>query len=181
MINNFPILKINDYILREQEEDDLNDFFYYFSNPDVNKYILCEPVTSIEDARKELYYWRNLYYDNKGIYFAIATKKDNKMIGSIGINNINNTHQRAELSYDLAKEYWGKGIMTQAINKLTKYIFLNSNINRIEAFIATDNKASEFLLKKCNFTLEGTLRQHRSHLGNKVDVFIFSYLKSDIK
>ena len=180
MIKNFPTLDIKDYILREQEEDDLNDFFEYFSDPNVNKYILCNPVTCLEDARKELYYWRNLYYNNQGIYFAIADKKNNKMIGSIGINNINQHHQRAELSYDLASPYWQKGIMTKAINVVANYVFLNSDINRIEAFIAIDNIASKKLLAKCNFTFEGTLRHHRIHLGKKVDVYIYSYLRQDM-
>jgi len=173
----FPIIDLGDYILREQGENDIADFFAYFSDPKVAQYILCPPIKNIEEARRELYYWRNLFYNNQGIYFAIADKKDNKMIGSIGFNNYNSLHQRIELSYDLAHAYWRRGIMTKAINAVVNYVFNNMPINRIEAYCASQNTSSILLLKKCKFIQEGLLRGHRLHLGKFEDVYIFSLLK----
>ncbi len=176
----FPFIDIGEYILREQDENDISSFFEYYTDPIVNKYILCPPIKDLEEARKELYYWRNLFYNNHGIYFAIADKKNNKMIGSIGFNNYRPNHQRIELSYDLAFNYWRKGIISNAINNLVKYIFKNWKINRIEAFVATENIASIKLLQKCKFTNEGTLRQHRIHNNRMIDVCVFSLIKMDL-
>lgn len=174
----FPVIDLGNYILREKTVDDTVDFFNYYSDPEVNKYILCDIPQDIEDARRELYYWRNIFYHNDGIYFAIARKDNSKLIGSIGLTSRNNYHRRIELSYDLAKEYWRKGITTAAIKAVTKYAFEEMQMNRIEAFTSINNLPSKNLLLKNGFELEGLLRKHRYYKGNYVDVYIFSMLRT---
>lgn len=180
----FPLIDLGDYILREKCDGDVADFFAYYSDPEVNKFILCDIPTDIETARRELSYWRNVFYQNDGIYFAIAEKSTNRMIGSIGLTGFNSYQSRIEISYDLAKEFWNRGIMKSAINAVVKYAFENfhyGRINRIEAFTSTANEPSKHLLLKTGFVLEGVLRQHRYHRGNFVDVCSFSMLRSDYR
>ena len=176
---NFPIIDLGDFILREKQEEDIEDFFRYYSDPEVNKNILTTIPQDLEDARRELYYWRNIFYQNDGIYFAIATKNDNKIIGSIGLTSYNIYNSRIELSYDLAKEFWRKGIMTKAIKAVLAYGFQSLDVNRIEAFTSVENIASRNLLLKCNFTFEGVLRQHRYHNNSYRDACVFSLLRSE--
>jgi ribosomal-protein-alanine N-acetyltransferase len=176
----FPTIDLEDVILREKNDEDVENFFRYYSDPEVSKFILCTIPTNLEETRHEIHYWRNVFYHNDGIYFAIADKKTNHMIGSIGLASYNSYQKRIELSYDLAKEYWRNGIMTRAINAVVKYGFEILDINRIEASVSVENIASKNLLLKCGFTLEGILRQHRLHKKKFYDVYFFSLLKSDI-
>lgn len=177
----FPIFDLGDVVLREKQESDIADFFCYYSDPEVSKFILCDIPQAIEDAARELRYWRGVFYQNDGIYFAIADKKTNKMIGSIGLTSHNTYQSRIEISYDLAKEYWRRGITTRAMKVVIDYAFDVLKVNRIEASVSCDNIASKELLLKCGFTLEGVLRQHRYHRGSFVDVYFFSMLKSDLE
>jgi len=56
--------------------------------------------------------------------FAFAITVDNTVIGSIGIFRQENIHrQTAELGYYIAEEYWGKGIMTEAVKQICAYVF----------------------------------------------------------
>lgn len=176
----FPEIDLGDIILREKQDSDVEEFFRYYSDPEVNKFILCEIPRDLEEARRELHYWRGIFYQNDGIYFAIGDKKTGKMIGSIGLTSHNAYQSRVEISYDLAKEFWGRGIMTRAIAAVVKYAFEVFRVNRIEAFASTENLPSIHLLKKCHFTVEGILRQHRYHRGRFVDVYSFSLLKEDL-
>lgn len=176
---NFPIIDLGDYILREKSENDVVNFFNYYSDPEVNRYILCEIPQDLEGARRELYYWRNVFYRGDGVYFAIARKDTNQLIGSIGLTSLNKYHNRIEISYDLAKQYWRQGITSKAIQAVSKYAFEMMNVNRVEAFTSVDNIASEKLLIKNGYTLEGTLRQHRYHKGNYVNAYVFSLLRSE--
>lgn len=178
----FPTIDLGDVILREkgQDEKDVENFLAYYSDPEVNKYILCEIPQTLEEAKRELYYWRNIFYYNDGLYFAIARKDNNQLIGSIGLTSHNTYQSRVELSYDLARPYWRKGITTKAVKAVIKYAFEVLKVNRIEAFTSTFNTPSKDLLLKAGFTLEGILRQHRFHRGKYVDVFIFSLLKEEI-
>ena len=175
----FPTIDLGEYVLREKTDDDAQSFFNYYCDPEVNKFILCEMPKDVEEARKELAYWRNFFYQNDGIYFAIARKDNNQLIGSIGLTTYNSYHSRIELSYDLNKEYWRQGITFRAIKKVTEYGFDKFRVNRIEAFTATHNTPSKNLLEKCGFALEGTLRQHRYHRGSYVDAYSFSFLHQD--
>lgn len=184
----FPTINIGDIILREQNDEDINNFFQYYSNPQVTKYILCHIPTNLEEARKELSFWRNIYYRGDGVYYAITLKKNNEMIGTIGLSGYNSYQSRIEVSYDLSQKYWRKGIMSAALKKVISYGFnnfaQNNNrrpINRIEAYVATENDASKNLLIKCGFEVEGILRQHRYHKGKYVDVFCLSILRQDFE
>jgi ribosomal-protein-alanine N-acetyltransferase len=175
----FPTIDLGDFILREQTLEDAADFLEYYSDPEVSKYIVSFIPNTVEEARSEIRYWINVFGYNDGLYFAIARKSDNKMIGSVGVSGVNRSHNRIEASYDLAKEYWGQGIMTKALKAVLKYAFEELKFNRIEAFAMPDNIGSQKVLEKCGFAFEGILRQHRFHNGKYVDIGIYSVLYQD--
>ena len=175
----FPTFDLGNFVLREKQESDVENFFNYYSKPEVNEFILCEIPQNVEEARRELLYWRGVYYQNDGAYFAIADKKDNRMIGSIGVTGYNSYQKRIEISYDLDSNYWRRGISTKAIAQIVKYAFEEWHVNRIEASVSIYNIPSKNLLLKCGFTLEGILRQHRLHRGRFVDVYFFSMLREE--
>lgn len=61
---------------------------------------------------------------NENDTFAFAIIVDNKVVGSIGVFRQENIHrQTAELGYYVAEEYWGRGIMTEAVKQICEYVF----------------------------------------------------------
>lgn len=170
----FPVLDLDDqYILREQTQEDTENFFRYYTNPEVGKYILASKPATLLEASKEIQYCRNLFYTKQGIYWAIAKKSDNQMIGAIGFY-MNNTHHRAEITYDLAHEYWRQGITLKAIHAVVQYALTNMNVSRIEAVTRHENTASMELLKKAGFAHEGTLKNYRFYNGRAWDIEMFA-------
>lgn len=84
--------------------------------------------------------------------FAFAVTADNKVIGSIGVFRQENIHKRtAELGYYIAQEYWGKGIMTEAVKQICEYVFGSSDIIRVYAEPFAHNSASCRVLEKAGF------------------------------
>ncbi len=175
----FPTIDLGDFILREQTLEDAEAFLEYYCDPEVSKYIVSFIPKTVEEARSEIRYWINVFSYNDGLYFAIARKSDNRMIGSVGVSGVNRNHNRIEASYDLAKEYWGRGIMTKALKAVLKYAFEELKFNRIEAHAMPENISSQKVLEKCGFAFEGNLRQHRFHNGKYVDIGIYSVLYQD--
>lgn len=93
--------------------------------------------------------------------FAFAIAVDNKVVGSIGIFRQGNIHrQTGELGYYIAEEYWGKGIMTEAVKQICEYVFEKSDIIRIYAEPFSYNIASCRVLEKAGFQYEATLRNN---------------------
>ena len=114
--------------------------------------------------------------------FAFAITVNNMVIGSIGIFRQGNIHrQTAELGYYIAEEYWGKGIMTEAVKQICEYVFANSDIIRIYAEPFAYNIASCRVLEKVGFQYEGTLRSNAVKNGRVIDMEMYSLLKAEIK
>ena len=114
--------------------------------------------------------------------FAFAITVNNMVIGSIGIFRQGNIHrQTAELGYYIAEEYWGKGIMTEAVKQICKYVFAKSDIIRIYAEPFAYNIASCRVLEKAGFQYEGTLRSNAVKNGRVIDMKMYSLLKAEIK
>ena len=113
--------------------------------------------------------------------FAFTITVDEKVIGSIGVYRQENIHrQTAELGYYIAEEYWGKGIMTEAIKQICQYVFQKSDILRIYAEPFAYNEASCRVLEKAGFQYEGTLRNNAVKNGKVIDMKMYSILKAEM-
>ena len=112
--------------------------------------------------------------------FAFAITVEDKVIGSIGVFRQENIHkQTAELGYYIAEEYWGKGIMTEAVKQICEYVFLKSDIIRIYAEPFSHNIASCRVLEKSGFQYEGTLRSNAVKNGKVIDMKMYARLRAD--
>lgn len=118
---------------------------------------------------------------NEDDTFAFAITVDNKVVGSIGVFRQGNIHrQTAELGYYVAEEYWGKGIMTEAVKQICECVFDKSDIIRIYAEPFAYNIASCRVLEKAGFQYEGTLRSNAVKNGKAIDMKMYSLLKTEI-
>ena len=118
---------------------------------------------------------------NENDTFAFAITVNGKAIGSIGAFRQGNIHrQTAELGYYIAEEYWGKGIMPEAVKQLCDYVFSNTDIIRIYAEPFAYNIGSCRVLEKAGFQYEGTLRSNALKNGNVFDMKMYSKLKTDL-
>ena len=117
---------------------------------------------------------------NEDETFAFAITLDDKVIGSIGVFRQQNIHrQTAEMGYYIAEEYWGKGIMTDAVKQICEYVFKNSDILRIYAEPFSYNTGSCRVLEKAGFQYEGTLRNNAVKNGKVIDMKMYSLLREE--
>lgn len=112
--------------------------------------------------------------------FAFAVTVQDKAVGSIGVFRQGNVHRRtAELGYYIAKEYRGKGMMTEAVRQICTYVFDNSDILRIYAEPFSYNAASCRVLEKAGFQYEGKLRCNAVKNGRILDMKMYARLKDE--
>ena len=117
---------------------------------------------------------------NEDETFAFAITVDDKAIGSIRVFRQQNIHrQTAEMGYYIAEEYWGKGIMTDAVKQICEYVFKNSDILRIYAEPFAYNAGSCRVLEKAGFQYEGTLRNNAVKNGKVIDMKMYSLLREE--
>lgn len=108
--------------------------------------------------------------------FAVAT--DEEAFGVIGYIPGQDVYRRsAEIGYWIGEEYWGRGIMTMAIEVFTAHLFENFDFNRLSAGVFSSNPASARVLEKAGFTRVATLRAHVTKKGKLLDEILYSKLR----
>lgn len=159
----FPTITLdNDFFLRRIsiEEDSLN-FFNYINHSKVAEYLSVDDLpNSPETAKVELGYWNHLFDRKSCFYWAIATREDNKIIGTCGFNYWNKSQKRTEVSYDLDHNYWGRGITTKALKAISDFSINDMKVQRIQATVAIDNISSIRVLEKTGFKREGLIEKY---------------------
>ncbi|MCM0605460.1 MAG: GNAT family N-acetyltransferase [Xanthomonadaceae bacterium] len=105
-------------------------------------------------------------------------RSDGFLIGCVGFQDPEpfGLH-RAELGYWLAKPYWSKGIMTDAVKAITEYGFKELGLVRITANVFHFNVGSGKVLVKAGFQLEGVLRNHYVKGGKIFDGILYAKIK----
>ena len=112
--------------------------------------------------------------------WAIRNKKE-MLIGGIGLEGpgqgagSERTH-RGEIGYWLAKRYWGKGIMTNAVTAVCRHAFENLQLVKITAHVFSNNAASARVLEKCGFAKEGYLKKQFVKDEQFIDAQVFGLL-----
>ena len=107
--------------------------------------------------------------------FAYAIDVDGVAVGSIGAFRQENIHYRtAEVGYYLAEEYWGKGIMTEAVRLLCSEVFAKTDIIRIYAEPFAYNTGSRRVLEKAGFQFEGIMKCNAVKNGQILDMALYA-------
>lgn len=110
--------------------------------------------------------------------FAIATSEE--AIGSIGVMPKEDVHRfTAELGYWLAEPFWGKGIMTRAVQALVDHAFHEMKLQRIYAEPYATNPASARVLEKAGFILEGILHASVFKDGQVLDQDLYAVVSGE--
>jgi len=179
IFSNIPILCTKSLILKKMTLKDAEDLFEYASDPEVTKYITWAPHKSIDDSIDFLKSVLRRYENNEVSEWGIVYKENNKFIGTCGYVLWVPVHSLAEIAFALSREYWGKGLMTEAVKEVIKYGFEKMNLNRIYARCFMENIGSQKVLEKVGMKFEGILREQMFIKSKFSDMKIYSILRKE--
>jgi len=155
----FPTLAGERVVLRELESGDAADLFVWRSDPEVQKYNSV-PMKDVAEATALIDELRRGYSAHSEIYWAVTQRGDGRAIGLFGFNSWERFHHRADIGYDLRRDFWGRGIATEALHAMLRFGFTCMQLNRIEVRTIADNHGSVRLLQRLGFQREGLRREH---------------------
>lgn len=170
----FPTLNTNRLLLRELTEADALEVFICFTNPDVLRFYGQSPLSNHNQVKQIIRSFSMNYEDKRGIKWGIAVKGEPGIIGTIGFQEWSQEHKRADISYALVPEQWGKGYAIEAVKKVISYGFQELKLTRIGAMVFTENESSIKLLEKLGFEKEGILKNFMYQDGVPNDTNIYS-------
>ena len=108
--------------------------------------------------------------------WVITDKADGPMLGLVGLCRFVHEHRRAEVAYELLPEYRGRGLVSEAVDRVVEYAFTGLGLHRVEGHADPANTKSVRVLERCGFSREGLLRENYLFGGKFYDTVIFGCL-----
>ena len=156
------VLKTERMTLREWQLSDLDDFYEYCSVDGVGQMAGWLPHKNREESLSILKH----FISGKKTF---AIEYEGKVIGSLGIEMYSedefpelNDYECREIGYVLSKDYWGRGIMPEAVREAMRYLFEDVGLDLILCGHFIDNRQSSRVQQKCGF------RFYRRHIHHSV-------------
>jgi RimJ/RimL family protein N-acetyltransferase len=115
-------------------------------------------------------------------HFAITIA--DAVVGGIGLELLDPARQNVsqhvgELGYWLGEQFWGRGIMSEAVAAFTEWSFSNLEIIRVQAAVYARNPASARVPTKANFVFEGRQRARYLKDNELIDGLIFARIRHE--
>ena len=108
--------------------------------------------------------------------FAIVV--EGAAVGGIGLMLKDDVFRRsAEIGYWLGEEYWGRGIVTEALRAVTDYAFANFDLCRLYAGVFEWNPASMRVLEKAGYEFECRMKKSVTKDGETIDELIYAIVR----
>ena len=141
-------------LLRPFTMDDADDVFDYAKHPEVGPRCGWPPHENREVSVQILA--EHLIPDNGEQSFAIVDKTSGRVIASIGVKTMTEPCldfplPYCEIGYALHVDYWGKGLMPEAVNAIIDMIFSTGDVDEIYISHADFNLQSRRVIEKCGF------------------------------
>jgi ribosomal-protein-serine acetyltransferase len=111
--------------------------------------------------------------------FTAAIWHRERVAGVIGTHRIDWRNRRAELGYWLAREFQGRGLITDACRLAITHLFDEMDLHRVEIRCAAENAKSNAVPRRLGFKLEGTHREAELLNGRYRDLLIYAMLQSE--
>jgi len=173
-----PTIELLHVRLRAIRPEDAVAWHAYLSDPRATE-LTSYDIGPLSDVEAMVERCRHGYTAGGSCRWAVAREADDELIGTCGFNEWSRRQGWAELAYDLAPAYWGRGIMGQAVGACLAWGFREASFNRVHALVMVGNTRSERVLERAHFTREGCLRAYRIARGQPRDFSIFSILRPE--
>lgn len=143
------------------------------------RYMPLAPA-SVEQLAARLSACAGTLSDRSKSEYRWMVEADGEVVGTVAATNTSWGSGYAEIAFMLSEAVHGRGVGTRAVALLLRTLFEETELYRVFATISADNVASQRLVERLGFRLEGVLRQHYVIGGRRVDQMIFGLLRPEV-
>lgn len=176
-MNTFPTITTDRLLLRQIHPADIHNVFRGLSNPKVIQFYGVSYAT-LEDTQRQMDWFAAQEADGTGLWWAVCARDNSVFYGVGGLTDINKEHRKGEVGFWLLHEYWGRGIMKEAMPLMLDYGFEAMDLHRIEGFVEQNNTNCQNALRKIDFQYEGTMRDCEVKNGEFISLEIWAKIKT---
>lgn len=165
--------------LRAFERDDLDTVIRWVNDEEVTLTLsdaFIYPVSRSDEMK-----WLDsvALANHREKVFAIEDER-NRLIGSVGLHQINWVERKAELGLLIGeKSCWGKGYGFAAIQAILQLSFQKMNLHRVYLRVFEFHQRAIHLYDKCGFVREGLLREDHYRGGGYCNTLVMGILQQE--
>jgi RimJ/RimL family protein N-acetyltransferase len=171
------ILTGDGFILRNWRKGDEVSLQKNANNPNVSRYLMDRfpyPYTT-DDALTWIKY--NLTQDP---ILNFALDIEGEIAGGLAVERRSDIYRKTGIiGYWLAEQFWGKGIMSEAVKLVTAYAFEHLDLIRLQAGVFSKNPRSMRVLEKAGYHKEAILKSSIVKNGEVLDEHVYAILKQE--
>ena len=156
-------------LLRPVDLMDINDMYDYASDEEVSQFVFPTHQSLDETANTIA----NFFIAGGLGKYAIILKDNQKMIGTIDLQGIDEKNRKAEIGYTLAKAYWGQGLIPEAARQILWLAFDQLKLNVVSAIHDVDNPKSGRVMEKIGMKSVGIFPNYMIRKEKNVDMKIY--------
>ncbi len=158
--------------LRKLSLDDAKDISQLVTH-NVSKSLWKVPFPyTLEDALNFIDSSHKDFTSLKGLNFAIEYKNNAndpiRLVGIIGLKDLDIAKKKGNLGYWIGERYWGKGIGTESVALVINFAFSVLGLEEVWAYVYSENKASIRVLEKNEMTKNGDMMEYNQMPGNQM-------------
>ncbi|HYY93577.1 MAG TPA: GNAT family N-acetyltransferase [Pyrinomonadaceae bacterium] len=154
-----PIIETARLVLRPPRLNDAEAIFNsYATDEEVTRYLVWRPHTSIAETEEFLSRVVAFLEDGSRLTWALTLHGDDTPRGMIELRPHGH---KADVGYVLARPFWGRGYMTEALCAVLDYAFRNHDTYRVWAVCDAENVASARVMEKAGMSFEGILQRYQ--------------------
>lgn len=167
-----PQIETERLLLRTYTIEDLKTVYILITDPDVTRFFpkdySVKKADVLASLPKRMEKWRTQGFGQLGVF----DKKSKKLIGYVGLQFLDRTSE-VEIYYGFFKDFWGKGIATEAAKAMLRFGFEEVRLEKIVGVTRPENFASQKVLTRLGF------RQGEMKRFYNVDTAYFSLLREN--
>jgi [ribosomal protein S5]-alanine N-acetyltransferase len=169
---------------REISMDGLDEMHGYSIDERFYEYLEFKPFKTIEDTRhylqKLIDLEGNKILERTAVAWFVRRIKDNRMIGTARLVDIDYKRQSISWGYGIDPELWGEGYIFEIQEILKEYIFEKLNLNRLSGITMIENERTKSSLLAAGCSQEGIFREYyKKQDGTYSDAWMYSILAED--
>ena len=168
-------LKGKSFILRAWYVNDFEALQRHADNTNISDYLFDRFPSPYSIKNAEIFVGSKLHQNP---FTSFVIEINGELAGVIGIDFRDDIYRKAPLiGYWLAQEYWGRGVMTEAIKIVAQYAFATLDIVRLQAGVLANNPRPMRVLEKAGFVREAVLKNNIIKHGVIMDEVIYGMVK----
>ena len=141
----------------------------------------AEPMPSLALIESYLLEAHRRFLAREEFLYLLFEQQRKSVIGGLGVHRIDWDIPTAEFGYWLHKDYWGQGLMNEALSEVLRLSFETLGLVRVEIRCGVKNEKSQAVAERLGFALEGVLmKQRREVNGELSDTMLFAKINDKV-